>query len=32
LSLRTVSSKQLVSIRPHGGDIAKVEIVLTRAS
>ena len=28
LSLRTAGRKQLVSIRPQGGDIAKVEIVL----
>jgi hypothetical protein len=32
LSLKAVGRKQLVSIKPQGGDIAKVEIVLTRAS
>ena len=32
LSLRSAGHKQLVSIRPQGGDIAKVEIVLSRAS
>jgi len=32
LSLKAAGRKQLVSIKPQGGDIAKVEIVLIRAS